>query len=288
MDLTQIRYFLALAQTRNFTRAAELCNVTQPALTKSIQRLESELGGPLLLRERNHTQLTELGTTMAPMLRQISEQADMARQRAQQFHQDSHAQLRLGLTPEVEPAVVVPLLRQVLQRFPGVALTLRDADPGVLNDALLASEVDVILTADVERLTERANRWPLFTDPFVVVLPEGSDLTGSDPLPVGELGGRDLVGMAGDIGRQVEATYGLDDVICHRGASDRHVHVLVQAGAGIGLSTARRRAWRGLETRCLHPSHALEVFVAAMAGRPMSRVADAFLRLARARAWDVD
>ena len=52
MDLTQIRYFLALAQTLNFTRAAEACHVIQPALTKSIQRLEEELGGPLLLRER--------------------------------------------------------------------------------------------------------------------------------------------------------------------------------------------------------------------------------------------
>ena len=50
MDLTQIRYFLALARTLNFTRAAEACNVTQPALTRSIQRLEEELGGPLLLR----------------------------------------------------------------------------------------------------------------------------------------------------------------------------------------------------------------------------------------------
>ena len=70
MDLVQIRYFLALAETLNFTRAAERCNVTQPALTRSIQRLEDELGGPLLLRERNLTQLTELGRAMLPLLEQ--------------------------------------------------------------------------------------------------------------------------------------------------------------------------------------------------------------------------
>src|ERR1700757_4487915 len=64
MELNQIRYFLTLARTLHFTKAAETCNVSQPALTKAIQKLEQELGGPLFLRERNHTQLTELGRLM--------------------------------------------------------------------------------------------------------------------------------------------------------------------------------------------------------------------------------
>ncbi|MEY9287064.1 DNA-binding transcriptional LysR family regulator [Bradyrhizobium ottawaense] len=61
LQLYQVRYFLALAKTRNFTRAAEQCNVTQPALTKAIQKLEQELGGALIHRERHLTQLTDLG-----------------------------------------------------------------------------------------------------------------------------------------------------------------------------------------------------------------------------------
>ena len=68
MELFQVRYYLALAKTLNFTRAAEACNVTQPALTRAIQRLEEELGGPLLYRERSLTQLTELGRVMLPHL----------------------------------------------------------------------------------------------------------------------------------------------------------------------------------------------------------------------------
>ena len=82
MDLTQIRYFLALAQTLNFTRAAEACRVTQPALTKSIQRLEEELGGPLLLRERALTQLTPLGRAMLPLLEQCFAAAERAKEHA--------------------------------------------------------------------------------------------------------------------------------------------------------------------------------------------------------------
>ena len=61
MEMHQIRYFLAVAETLNFTRAAEKCNVTQPALTRAIQKLEEELGGLLLRRERSLTHLSDLG-----------------------------------------------------------------------------------------------------------------------------------------------------------------------------------------------------------------------------------
>src|SRR6476659_9946810 len=69
LQFYQVRYFLALAGTLNFTRAAEQCNVTQPALTKAVQKLEQELGGALIHRERHLTQLTELGKMVLPRWR---------------------------------------------------------------------------------------------------------------------------------------------------------------------------------------------------------------------------
>ena len=66
MELHQVRYFLAVASTLNFTRAAEQCNVTQPALTKGVQKLEQELGGQLIYRERQLSQLTDLGKEVLP------------------------------------------------------------------------------------------------------------------------------------------------------------------------------------------------------------------------------
>ena len=71
LQFYQVRYFLALARTLNFTRAAEQCNVTQPALTKAVQKLEQELGGALIHRERHLTQLTELGKMILPTLEKI-------------------------------------------------------------------------------------------------------------------------------------------------------------------------------------------------------------------------
>lgn len=65
MELTQVRYFLALCETLNFSRAAQACNVTQPAFSRAIQKLEEELGGALIFRERTLTRLTALGQELS-------------------------------------------------------------------------------------------------------------------------------------------------------------------------------------------------------------------------------
>jgi LysR family transcriptional regulator, hydrogen peroxide-inducible genes activator len=78
MELHQIRYFVALSRSLNFTRAAERCNITQSALTKAIQRLEGELGGELIYRERQFTKLTELSKLVLPRLEEILSAADDA------------------------------------------------------------------------------------------------------------------------------------------------------------------------------------------------------------------
>ena len=71
MEMQQIRYFLALCEERNFTRAAERCNVAQPSLTRAIKMLDEELGGPLFHRERAATHLSELGRLVTPHLEQV-------------------------------------------------------------------------------------------------------------------------------------------------------------------------------------------------------------------------
>src|SRR6187431_2645701 len=82
MEMQQVRYFVALASTLNFTRAAEQCNVSQPALTRAIQQLEHELGGPLFHRERNNTHLSELGKMMLPYLEGVEASSKAAKEAA--------------------------------------------------------------------------------------------------------------------------------------------------------------------------------------------------------------
>jgi DNA-binding transcriptional LysR family regulator len=91
METHEIRYFVAVCETLNFTRAAERCNVSQPALTRAVQNLEARLGGPLLHRERGNTHLTELGRMMRPYFQQVLGQMEEARRRAKTFAKLEHS-----------------------------------------------------------------------------------------------------------------------------------------------------------------------------------------------------
>ena len=103
MEMHQIRYFLAVCDTLNFTRAAERCNVSQPALTRAVQKLEEELGGLLFRRERTLTHLTDLGQLVRPRLQQIFDQAEAAKTTAQGFLKLKDAPLNLGIMCTVGP-----------------------------------------------------------------------------------------------------------------------------------------------------------------------------------------
>ncbi len=82
---------------------------------------------------------------------------------------------------------MIPLLHEVMQRVPGLELTIHHGKAKRLNEWLLASEIDVVLTAEGDSLTERANRWPVFSDPIVVLMPDGHTLAAQEGLAVGSV-----------------------------------------------------------------------------------------------------
>ncbi len=156
MEMHQVRYFLALCETRNFTRAAERCNVAQPSLTRAIKLLEDELGGPLFNRERNNTHLTELGRLMRPHLSEVFDQAQTARRRASAFFELKAAKLKLGLAKGVAIRLVAGTLQRFVEAFPDTDIVLvEDRSPG-LRQALREGALEVAVlsqrTADPDDL----------------------------------------------------------------------------------------------------------------------------------------
>ena len=145
MEMHQVRYFLALCDTLNFTRAAERCNVAQPSLTRAIKLLEDEFGGPLFNRERNNTHLTELGRMMAPHLRELMEQARTARLRAQAFRELKTARLKLGLARGVALRVVDGTLQGFAASFPDTEIVLLDDHAESLRTALRQGDLEVVV-----------------------------------------------------------------------------------------------------------------------------------------------
>ncbi len=148
LQLYQVRYFLALARTLNFTRAAEQCNVTQPALTKAVQKLEQELGGPLIHRERHLTQLTELGKMILPTLEKIFSAAEAVRIQAQGYQKKTIAPLKIGLVPSVSAALITELLLDLVRTIPDLRLDLHEADANGLVAMLLDGQINAALVGD--------------------------------------------------------------------------------------------------------------------------------------------
>ena len=124
VEMHQIRYFLAVSETLNLTKAAERCNVAQPSLTRAIQALEAELGGELIRRERNLSHLTELGQRVLPMLRQCYETAVSAKSVAASMRNGEVVPLSLALSHTIGLEPFEPMLQELSRVFPGLELKL--------------------------------------------------------------------------------------------------------------------------------------------------------------------
>src|SRR6516225_5706646 len=122
VEMHQVRYFLTLCQELNFTRAAEKCNVAQPALTRAIKLLEDEFGGLLLHRERARTHLSELGQAVRPYLEEVLRQSQQAKRLATSFIELKGTPLKLGIMCTIGPSNFVGLSTSLQAQYPGSAV----------------------------------------------------------------------------------------------------------------------------------------------------------------------
>lgn len=293
LDLTQIRYFLAVSRTLNFTRAAEACNVSQPALTRSIQRLEEELGGSLILRERALTQLSELGRAMLPMLQAAHDAAEAVQVRAAEHRRGlDAAPLRLGLAPGLPGEPLASVLREVAARIEGLQLTLRRREEEALAEDLLGGELDVALLPGGTHLPDRLNRWPLWPQRVAVLLPADHPMAVQETIPAETLRGERVVGVTDRPGAaaslaRLGAEHGVTLAPTHRAGCYAEAALLVALGLGICLAPSDLAVPAGVVSRPLaSPTLGQPVLLSAPAGRPMNRAVGAFVKLFRARGWE--
>ena len=119
MQFQQLQYFVAVAETRHFTRAADLVHVAQPSLSQQIKALERELGAELFLRARGNITLTDAGEALLPLARRILADADTARHEVQELVQLRRGRVRLGATPSLCTGLLPDVLRAFHDRYPG-------------------------------------------------------------------------------------------------------------------------------------------------------------------------
>lgn len=187
MELYQIRYFLAVADTLNFTRASERSFVSQPALTKAIQRLEETIGGRLFDRTKNSVQLTELGRAMLPNFRQIYDSANHAREQAQRLTRDRHEVVRVGVMCTIDFHQVLPGFVESQQGRSEVGLSFREGNLEALTDALDQGEVDLGIMCSPYEMPKRFVATPLFREDYVVAIGDDHRFHGREAIEIGEL-----------------------------------------------------------------------------------------------------
>ncbi|MDI4237935.1 LysR family transcriptional regulator [Bradyrhizobium sp. Arg237L] len=290
LQLYQVRYFLALARTLNFTQAAKQCNVTQPALTKAVQKLEEDLGGTLIHRERHLTQLTELGKMILPTLEKIFAAAEAVRLQARGYQKKTIAPLKIGLVPSVSAALLTELLLELVKIIPDLRIDLREADANGLVAMLLDGEINAALVGGAVELPERIDRWPLFEERYVLVLSRKHPMARQTVIPLQDLHEAVFLERVGcDVaGRFKQACFAdhPGPKVVHRSAEERHLQQMASAGFGAILAPEHAPRLPSLAAIPIEGDPVRrEVQLLAVAGRQYSPALDAFIKVARVRDW---
>jgi DNA-binding transcriptional LysR family regulator len=290
MELHQVRYFVAVSRLLNFTRAAEQCNVTQPALTKAIQKLELELGGELIHRERQLTQLTDLGKLVLPTLERLVAAADSARSIAREYQRKDNAPLKIGLTPCVSSNMLVAPLAEVARHVPGIQVEIVEEPVHRLQELLFDGDISAALAADANGLPERIDHWDLFEDHFLVLAAKDNPLAEMDRVPMSALAGATWLERTGcDLTRKfwdLVFTDGRGPKISHRSKHESHLQNMVEAGLGIMVASAHTPRLPSLVARPIDDDQMRwTVSLLVIAGRRYTPALDAFIKIARLRDW---
>ncbi len=196
VQLHQLAYFVAVADARHFTRAADQMGVAQPSLSQQVRALERELGAPLLQRTRGNVSLTDAGEALLPVARRMLADADAARRRIREVLQLDRGRVRLGATPSLCTGLLPGVLAGFHRDHPGIELVIQEGGSRDLQRGLAEGALDLALVVDT-RLGDdpQLATLPLFTEELVVIS------SPSTPSPAGcrkritvaELEGRPLV-----------------------------------------------------------------------------------------------
>jgi DNA-binding transcriptional LysR family regulator len=290
MELHQIKYFLTLCRELNFTRAAEVCHVSQPALTKAIKALEDELGGELFRRERNNTHLTDLGVLIKPHLQQVLQATEAAREHAQGFKAATKAPLKLGVMCTISPQVIVNFLRDVRERLPSVEPTIIERPGRQLLEEMMRGEMDVALVG-MPNLPERLDVIPLYKERYGVAFAKGHRFEGFNAVAIRDLQDERYVQRVSCEFDDHFDALGLADFpvqTVFRSEREDWVQVMLAAGFGCAVMPEFLPRLSGVVLRTLiEPEISRTVSLVTVSGRQFSPATKAVVQLAKVHKWDV-
>lgn len=291
LEMHQIRYFLAVSETLNLTKAAERCHVAQPSLTRAIKALENELGGELLRRERALSHLTGLGQRMLPMLRQCYETALAAKAVATSIATGEAAPLSVAVSQTVALGPFMPTLRELARAFPGLQLRLARGSGNEVAEYLKLGTAELAIAGRLDEAWSRLDTFPLFEEPFDLFVSQDHRLAGRNQAEFKELASETLLintgsEMVEEIGTCLEAN-GIPDTTTHQVATQEDLLALLKANLGVAIVPVRAAQANGLCRVPLKQFNLVRrVSAYTVAGRPRAVACATLLNVLRAADWD--
>jgi LysR family hydrogen peroxide-inducible transcriptional activator len=281
MELHQLRYACAVADTGSFSRAAERCQIAQPSLSQQVLKLEEELGAKLFDRLGRGIRVTESGRAFLPHARAVLDQVDVARASVAAKNAGVHGTVTLGAIPTIAPYMVPRYTAAFMRRYPDARLRIVEETTPVLIDGLRDLSIDFALLALPLRHKDLELQ-PIRTEPLLAVLPEEHALAGRDSIALAELRGASFVMLRDghcfrDLSLSICGSARVNPNIAFE--SGQFSSILGMVAAGIGLSlvpemAVDRRA--GCRYVRLRDTGAVRTIVlASLRGRSFNRVQQA-------------
>lgn len=290
MELRQIRYFLAICEHGSFSRAAEVCSVSQPALTKAIKGLEDDVGGALFHREGRRLVLSELGRMVQPPLLRLAGEQDAALALAKNFKLLKQAPLRVGILPTIGPLRIGRFLGLFRDRHPGVEVAVSEGAIDVLAHQLERAELDIALANGMTVFGDPFRAESLYEERYVVIFPPGHRFERLDAVRLADLDGEDYVDrLACEMREMVMKVLGERSVRLYarfRSQREDWVQTMVLSGLGFAFMPEYSVTIGGLLSRPLtEPTVSRSVQAFDVRGRARTPAAALFLREMARFAW---
>jgi LysR family transcriptional regulator, hydrogen peroxide-inducible genes activator len=188
MELHQLRYFCAIADTGSFSRAAQQTHVSQPSLSQQIGKLEDELGTRLFDRLGRSVRLTEMGKTFLPRARAVLRDLESARNDIVDQKTSIMGLIPVGVIPTIAPYFLPSILSSFSRKWPEAHITVTEEITPLLLEKLRAGVVDVAVVAlPLQGRSHEFESFPLMTEKLFAVLPKRHQLSNRRELSLGEL-----------------------------------------------------------------------------------------------------
>ncbi|HUK01845.1 MAG TPA: LysR substrate-binding domain-containing protein [Steroidobacteraceae bacterium] len=239
IKLKDLRYLVALADTRHFGRAAQRCFVSQPTLSSQLKKLETSLGVQLIERQPRHVSLTPAGTEIVERARRILQASDEVVELARSHRDPLAGTLRVALLPTIGPYLLPQVAPALRKGLPRLTLLLAELQTEPMLEKLHAGEIDVgilALPVNLDGLSARE----LYAEPFLVALPQGHRLAGRASLRLQDLREEPLLLLEEghclrDQALELCSRVGVGERQDFRATSLETLRQMVAAGAGITL-----------------------------------------------------